>query len=626
MFKNAAPVLALLVSRALLAQVDVLTAQYNNGRTSANLQEPILNPSNVAAQQFGRLFSLPVDGPIYSQPLIVTQFSLPGVGSRDLVIVTTLANSVYAFDADNPAQSQPYWHVSLGAPCPVEPQGPSHGVLSTPVIDRSTNTIYLTAAVDSQGDVGLYIFALDLATGNRKFNSPQRAALPLSTGGLATDASYWYQRSGLLLNKGSLFVGYVYTTANFTEEHGFVQAFAADNLSLLASWESSPNTPHGGVWQAARGLAADASGNVFLATADGEWNGTTDFGNSVVELDPGTLAVKNSFAPLDWYSLFIGDLDLGAGGVTLIPNSGLAFAGGKDGVVYLLSTANLGGIENAPAGIPLQKIQASNGCGLTQCGQTLATAFWPDPTTPSLFVWDKQDYLRAYPFNALSQQFNTAAATVGPVLSAGNGGIVVTSNGSTPGTGLVWAATSAQDPLLTVVPGTLRAYSAADITRELYNSDQSFGRDTAGSFVKFLSPVVANGRVYMGNQSGALEVYGLLCQTSQPSNVAVARGPFRTAPGSTQFTQQITFTNRGSGSIGGPFSVAFEGLPAGVTVVNPAGVTSCAAPAGNPFIEAPSAPLWLQSGQSFSVGVTFNRTGAAGVAYTPLLLSGSGGQ
>jgi hypothetical protein len=291
-----------------------------------------------------------------------------------------------------------------------------------------------------------------------------------------------------------------------------------------------------------------------------------------------------------------------------------------------MSQSDLGGLENSPANVPLQKMQASNGCGFTQCGQSLSTAYWAHATNPYLFVWDKQDYLRAYPFDQVSQQFDTANSTVGPVLSAGNGGVVVTSNGSTTGTGLLWAYTSAQDPLTLVVPGTLRAYDAANITNELYNSDQSFGRDTAGSFVKFLSPVVVNGRVYMGNQSGALEVYGLLCQTGQTANLAIARGPFRTAPRSTQYSQQITFTNHSANSIGGPFSVAFAALPSGVAVVEPSGVTSCAAPAGSPWIAATAAPLWLQPGQSFSVSVTFNRTGSAGVTYTPVVLAGSGGQ
>ena len=618
-----------LMSWALIAQVDVLTAQYGNARTGANMQEQVLTTANVNAAQFGQLFSRFVDGAIYALPLLVTQFNVPGSGTCDLVIVATLANSVYAFDANSPAQSQPYWHVNLGTPLFGSIYlGFQIGVLATPVIDRSTNTIYLTAVINNGGDVGVYLFALDLATGNLKFNSPQRAVLPLYGGPQAVDATNWLQRAGLLLSNNTVYVGYTYVSNDgLTTEHGFVQAFEANDLSVrLASWESSPTTPHGGVWQAGRGLAADASGNLFVVTADGEWNGTTDYGNSVVKLAPSTLAVENYFTPSNWYPLFLGDTDLGANGATLIPNSDLAFTGGKQGVIYLMSQSSLGGIQTGAGNVPLQSIQASNGCGYTQCGQNLSTAYWANATNPYLFVWDKQDYLRAFPFDQNAQQFVTANSTVGTVLPNSTGGVVVTSNGSTGGTGIVWAYTSAQSPYSAAVPGTLRAYDAANITNELYNSDQSGARDTAGSFVKFLSPVVANGRVYLGTQSGTLDVYGLLCQSNQTSNLAVVRGPFRTAPRSTQYSQQITVTNNGTNAVGGPFSIAFEALPSGITVVNPNGVTSCAAPPGSPWISASAAPLWLQPGQSFSATVTFNRAGSAGVTYTPAILAGSGRQ
>ncbi len=423
------------------------------------------------------------------------------------------------------------------------------------------------------------------------------------------------------MSNDTVYVGYTYVSNDgLITEHGFVQAFQAKDLSVRrASWESSPTTPHGGVWQAGRGLAADAAGNLIVVTADGEWNGTTDYGNSVVKLAPSTLAVKSWFTPVNWYSLFVGDIDLGANGVTLIPHSDLAFTGGKQGVVYLMKQSNLGGLQMGNE--PLQSMQASNGCGYTQCGQSLSTAFWDHDRNPYLFVWDKQDYLRAYPFDAASQRFETADSTVGSVLSAGNGGIVVTSNGSKANSGIIWAYTSALDPLITTVPGTLRAYDATNITHEIYNSDQSFGRDSAGSFVKFLSPMVANGRVYLGTQSNSLEVYGLLCQTDRTSDLAVVRGPLQSAPKSTRSSQQITFTNNSPDSIGGPFSVVFDALPSGVTVLDPAGKTSCVAPSGSPWIAAPDAPLWLEPGQSFSVEVTLIQTGKAAVTYTPVILA-----
>src|SRR5580704_11110999 len=166
---------ALFSSPAAFAQVDVLTAQYDLNRTSSNMQETLLTRANVNSAQFGKLFTRSLDAPFYGSPLIVTNFNVPGVGVRNLVYVATLGNTVYAFDADNPTVNAPYWSVNLGAPmqttcCFV---GSSLGILSTPFIDRSTNTIYVAAVIQSN-DVGLYIFALDLSTGAFKFNSPQR--------------------------------------------------------------------------------------------------------------------------------------------------------------------------------------------------------------------------------------------------------------------------------------------------------------------------------------------------------------------------------------------------------------------------------------------------------------------
>ena len=662
-------ILAVFVCSGLSAQVDVLTAQYGNRRTSANMQENLLNTGNVNASRFGKLFSRPVDGPIYALPLIVTQFKMPDGGIHNLVIVATLNDSVYAYDADNPAQTEPYWHVQLGTPIYTGELylGPEIGIVATPVIDRSTNTIYLTAIMNTAAasggyDAGSFLFALDLSTGALKYNSPQRIVLPLATGEQQTDATAWLQRAGLLLSDGAVYVGYTYVSDDLLSiEHGFVQAFQADDMSVrLTSWESSPNTPHGGVWQAARGLAADRFGNLFVATGDGEWNGTTDFGNSVVQLHPRTLTVDNYFTPSNWEALFQADIDLGAGGVTLMPKTNLAIAGGKEGVIYLMDRSNLGGLQNNPTSdsaddsgpnkpdhlsrsswnfqaflkagkglVPLQSFQASHGCGFTNCGQHLSTAYWANRFHPYLFVWDKGDILRAWPFDETSRRFRTNESTEGPVQVNDTGGIVVTSDGSKPHTGVVWAYTASESPFTAAVPGTLRAFDATDITKEIYNSDQNAGRDATGSFVKFLSPVVANGRVYVGNQSGTMEVYGLLCQADQSRNLQVRmnRGDDGKTADADGNTDTIVVTNHSGDAVAGPFSIAFSGLPDGVTVAGSGGMTSCAAPAGKPWIAVTDAPLWLENGKSFKVQVTFNQPADLKLRrYDPIVLAGSGGQ
>jgi hypothetical protein len=510
-WKNVVVVLA--AGAALYGQVNVLTAQYNRRRTSSNMSESILTTANVNSVQFGKLFTRTVDAPFYASPLIVTNLDVPNVGKRNVVFIATLGNTVYAFDADDPNAARPYWAVNLGTPlktgcCYL---GPTLGILSTPVINLSTFTIYVTAIIKST-DVGLYLFALDIRNGSRKFNSPQRITYKFPSGVVKTDATGWLQRAGLLLVNGLLYVG----TSNVLEidgdhysQEGFIQAFKATDLSsLVAAFETTPTGQGGAFWQAGRGLAADVSGNVFAVVDSGAYNPPHSFGPSVLKFTTGTLNVSSWFTPANWSTIYSKNLDFTANGVTLIPGTTLAVAGGKIGVVYLLNQSSLGGLEGG-GGAPLQEFQASHGCGMADCGQHLPVAFWPS-TTPHLYVWDVHDYLRAVPFNHVSQRFSVAAATQGTLLPSRAGGISVTSNQSLAGTGIVWSLTAAEDPLYNAVTGTLRAYDALDITHELYDSDQNPQRDAMGSFVKMSTPIVANGKVYVNTQSNKLPVYGLL--------------------------------------------------------------------------------------------------------------------
>lgn len=532
-----------LTSNVLYAQVDVLTAQYNLNRTSSNMQETTLTRANVNSAQFGKLFTRTVDAPFYASPLIVTNFNVPGVGYRNLVYIATLGNSVFAFDADDPTANAPYWSVTLGNPMPQICcfLGPSIGILSTPVIDRSTNTIYVTAIIYS-GDVGLYLFALDLGTGALKFNSPQRITYTFPSGVTKTDATPWLQRAALLVYNNVLYVG----TSNVWEidndiksQEGFIQTFQADDLSVkLASFETTPTSQGGAFWQAGRGIAVDSSGDVFVAVDSGDYNPLNSFGDSVIKFSPGTLSPVDWFAPADWSFLYGNNLDETANGVTLIPGTSLAFTGGKVGVIYLLDQNHLGGLEPGTGNAPVQQFQATQGCGTTDCAQHLPTAFWPHATNPYLYVWDVHDYLRAYPFDLTSQLFLTGGATVGTLLPSRAGGMTISSNDSTDGTGIVWATTATQDPLFTAVPGTLRAYNAEDITQELYDSDQNSSRDAMGTFVKMSTPIVANGKVYVNTQSNLLPVYGLLPNTGTiPVTIGVSvNGPTVTVDGGAPFT------------------------------------------------------------------------------------------
>jgi len=629
--KSIAFIFFLLGVPVVYGQVDVLTAQYDLSRTSSNIQESILTRSNVNSSQFGKLFSRTLDAPFYASPLIVTNFNVPRVGLRNVVFIATLGNTVYAYDADDPNATSPYWSVNLGTPistgcCYL---GPTLGILSTPVIDRSTNTIYVTAIIQST-DTGLYVFALDLSTGTRKFNSPRRIVFTFPSGVTKTDAYGWIQRAGLLLYNNLLYVGTSNVLENDTDhfsQEGFIVLLKADDLSVqLASFETTPTGQGGAFWQAGRGLAADSSGNVFVVVDSGAYNPPQSFGVSVLKFIPGTLSASDWFTPANWSFLYNHNLDLTANGVTLIPGTSLAFTGGKAGVIYLLDQTSLGGLEPGSGSTPLQQFQASQGCGPTDCAQHLPTAFWPHQTNPILYVWDVHDYLRAFPFDLLSQRFLINSATFGSLLPSRAGGMTISSNGSTDGSGIVWATTALLDPYASAVPGTLRAYNANDIQEELYNSDQNSSRDAMGTFVKMSTPIVANAKVYVNTQSNVLVVYGLLCQANTGSAIKIIRGPFRLLPGSIHFTQQLSILNEGNSAIGGPFTLLLSGLSTGVNLTGMSGRTSCTQPVGSPYIQLSGTPLWLPPGQSFKVQLDFTLNGATGITFTPILLAGSGSQ
>jgi hypothetical protein len=629
-----ATVVGILVLEAttVRAQVDVLTAQYNIYRTSSNGEETILTQANVNSSQFGKIFSRTVDAPFYAFPLIVTDFDVPGIGLRDLVIIATLGNSVYAFDADDPNANNPYWAVNLGTPQATGPgyPNPTEGILSTPVIDRATQTIYLTAIVQNATEPNLYVYALDLATGAMKYNSPQMITYTFASGLTTTDAGTWLQRAGLLLFNNVLYIG----TANVLEnpldwhsQEGFIQTFQADDLSVqMASFETNPDGEGGGFWQAGRGIAADSSGNVFVAVDSGDYDPVISLAVSVIKFSAGTLSPISWFTPERWAYLYPQNLDLSANGVTLIPNTNLAFAGGKTGVIYLLDQTNLGGLATASGTQALQTFQASHGCGLTDCAQHLPTAFWPHAKYPYLYVWDVGDYLRAYPFDLLTQRFLTDYATVGTFLPSRAGGMTVSSNGAESGTGIVWATTALQDPYSSAVPGAIHAFDAKNITTELYNSDQIPTRDAMGTFVKMSTPVVANGKVYVNTQSNVLPVYGLLCQQPVGSEVTITPGTLTSVPGTSNYTQLVTMSNTGTQAIGGPFTLILSGLSPQVKLGGSSGTTSCIAPAGDTYINLSRAPLWLKPGKSFVAELGFAPNGATGITYTAILVAGTGGQ
>ena len=618
----------IVVRASVSGQVTVPMSQYDYARTGANLQEWMLTPSNVDATHFGKLFSRRVDDSIYALPLIVPNLIISGQ-RHNVMFVASMGNTVYAFDADDPAQSEPLWSRNLGTPAPGDSWiGPTHhGILGTPFVDVPTGTLYVVALVLNDNEYNLWVNALDIYNGSQKYNSPQLLSFPFAgPEGTLTNVKGALQRAGLLMVNDVLYIAFANIVPDPTDQHwsqeGFVQTFNARDLKQrLAVFQTTPSGRKGGIWQAGRGIATDGLGNIYISTAGGSYDGVSNFGSSTLKLSGPSLKPADWFTPNNHEYLFLNNIDMSAGGVTLIPNSPLMFAGGKEGVIFLLNRNDMGKLEGANGG-PLQRFQAGKGCGQKDCAQTLGTAFWGRQNDGVLYVWDRRDVLRAY--NFVNNRFVTTPAAVSAAKPGMTGGPTVSANGSDVSSGIVWAVTTQSTRSGGTPPGTLRAFRASDVSQEIYNTDRNSARDALGDFIKFAPPVIANGKVYVSTQTKAVSVYGLLCGTDVSSLVSVDTGTRNAGPNKT-YTQSITVKNTSSHAIGAPFDIAVDNLTPGATLTNATGATSCALPAGSPLIRSTGAPLWLTPGASFTATLAFTAPSNA-IRFNARLLSGSGGR
>ena len=428
---------------------------------------------------------------------------------HNVVCVVTTSNTAYAFDADDPAQSIPLWSRNLGPAPAVTGNLQTHwGTIGTPAIEGQT--IYFVAYIGSDtSHWSMYLCALNITTGADQYGPPAEILFPVN-GMLVPATPYTIQRAGLLVANDRLYIGF----ANFQQrppdrasQEGFIFSYSLTNLSHPLARFQTTDGQGGDIWQASRGLAADSQGFIYATTGNGFYDGVSAFGNSILKLD-ANLNLVDWFTPKIWPFLYRQDLDVSASGPMLLPGSERLIASGKEGVVYLLQAGHFGGLRDGSSTDGIQQFHATHGCHFTNCSQTLNLAFLDRGTDSRLFVWDRHDVLRSFLFDGT--RLRTAPVSNGQLASEMIGGVTVSGAGSTPGSAIVWASTASAPADYDLVPGTLRAYDADDITHELWNSNMNSARDALGGFTKLASPVVANGKVYMVGQSNQLQVYGRL--------------------------------------------------------------------------------------------------------------------
>ncbi len=562
------------------AQVSVTTERNDLSRTGANLSETTLTTSNVNVNQFGKLYSYTIDGSIFAQPLYVPNVVIPNQGTHNVVYVATMNDVIYALDADsNAVNNGVLWKVDLRNPAagvtaiPIANIVGSNGlnivgnvgIESTPVIDLTSNTIYLVArTMEVSGSTTNYVarlHALNITTGSEKFGGPVviQASVPGSgqgsSGGTLTFSSFFHnQRSSLVLVNGLI----VFSWAAHEDQydwHGWVMSYNATTLEQTSIYCSTPNGQNGGMWMSGRAPAVDSSGNLYYATGNGDWDGVSSFGDSIVKLSTtgGVLSVADYFTPDNYQMLQSDDLDLGSSGPILIPGTSFLITAGKTSEFFLLQSTNLG--HEASGNTHTLQDFALNGA--IHAGPV----FWNRTTGagPTLYVWPaNSNALQALQFT--NSRFNTTPLSYSSILTSSgetDATMSLSANGSTVGSGIVWATTGVANGDHGTVAGVVRAFDADNLGTELWDSQMDDARDDAGVWAKYSPPTVANGKIYAATFSNLLNVYGLesFGLSAAPESQTVVAGS------NTTLTVSTSVFNSFSGNI----SLSVTGLPAGVT-------------------------------------------------------------
>ena len=527
-------------------------------RTGANLNETLLNTSTVNHANFGLLFTMPVNQKIVTQTLYAPNVAIQGY-VHNVVYITTISGSVYAYDAD--AAGSPLWvNKIIGGV-----------VIGTPIINPATNTLYLVQKVTPPG-MTLYNFelhALDLTTGAEKFGGPKTitgtysaAGYTLNFPGINLD-----QHAGLALSNGQLIITFGSSQeGSGISYNGWVMSYNAATLQQTAIFPTTivPPANGGGIWQSGRAPAIDANGYIYLfvgnvypstnfeTSAANGYDGVNNFSESLLKFD-ANLHLIDWFTPGAWSELDATDMDLSSSGPILIPGTNLLTGGGKDGNVYLWNTANLGKYNANDAQV-VQKFGTPANSFVYS-----GPVFWTRTAAQGnslMFNVYQNSPIYAYAFNGNTFNVNPVSASL--AADASNAGfttaIALSANGGNTGTGIVWALMNNAATNSSV----LRAYNAENLGNELWDSS-SYISDSLGGATTYIPPTVSNGKVYTPTLANQLVVYGLFSNNTLPSlkagaNVTITRG------------KPISYPITASDSDGDVLTYGAAHLPPGLTV------------------------------------------------------------
>jgi hypothetical protein len=499
-------------------QNNVLTQHNDNTRSGLNANETLLTPANVNVNSFGKLFAQSVDGIIVGQPLYASGVLMNDGHVHNVVYVATQNNTVYAFDADSTQghNASPLWSVSLndgGTPDPIADWGCTGlnyyteiGIMGTPVIDPGKTTLYVVAkTITGTGTNAVRNFslhALDITTGNDLLGGPViiTGTAQSSNGSGTFNPIFQMQRPALLLQNGVVYIGFGGNGCDEYAYNGWLFAYNSQTLQQKAAFLVTPDGNRGSIWQGGSGPAADENGYIYVATANGTYDGPVggnDFGDSVLKMgwNQDDFGVLDFFTPYNQKQLAQTDLDLGSAGPLILPDQpGLypheLIAGGKQGTLYLVNRDNAGQF-NATTDNVIQEIPRAVVSELTG-----VPSYWNN----SVYVAGELDYIKQ--FSLLNGLLTPQPVSQTPIFfaSLGPASTSISANGNS--NGILWVVRHGNPALF--------AFDPTNLANEFYDSTQALKlRDKLGLVARFVTPTISNGKVYVGG-TAALQVYGLL--------------------------------------------------------------------------------------------------------------------
>ena len=621
------------------------TNRSDNARSGANVTETILTPNNVNKDQFGALFNYPIDYLALAQPLYVPNVTIPGKGTHNVVYVATMADSVYAFDADSNAgtNATPLWWVNFTNPALYGPgittantlatlpcSGGTttgftqEGIAGTPTIDTTTGTMYVVAKTVQNGTVYHYLHALNIATGLEVEGGPvQITATSTSAKGHVTNFSSLHQlnRPALLLSNGVVYIGFGSNGCN-DNNTGWILAYEESNLKQVGSFNTSPDIGFTSIWQTGNGLAADEFGNIYAVTAEDASSvsandaafGGSSYSNSVIEFKPNpalpnNLVLTQWFAPDDVLFLNTDDLDLSSGGPVILPDQAgaaphLVVAAGKTGRIYVLNRDDLGlfnsqdsQLSALPTGTGGQELDGEENKLDGIVGSMFSSpAYW----NGMLYYAGDADEIKAFQLTGTYPPVSTEPVMQTHRRWVGSHSPSISANGTT--NGILWVLSG----------GILLAFNASDLEQELYASNMVPARDTLPPVAHFVTQTIANGKVYIATQT-TLSVYGIL------ENLTLVSGGNQNGtvkqPLPAAIMMQVVDPYSGNGISG--VTVTFSDNGAGGSF-NPASVVSSSTAGSIGDVST----IYTSPKQSGVVTITASLQGAGDVSFTETAVPG----